>query len=204
MKENSLPEEKLLRLIRGKKNPEVAVTGVPGGTAIKNSLKISFFMPDAVRHLITLRRVIFFLLVLACMYLAYTFVSPLLEAKNGNFPIVSESEAVVGLDKEVKNEAKPFESYLEGIQGKQIFSVGTMNTPDAGLQQAAVNAEKIKDITLMGVISGDNPQAIIEDKKLQKTFYLAPGQLIGDFKVEEIQEGKVVLSFNGQKYELYL
>lgn len=204
MKENSLPEEKLLRLIRGKKKPEVAVAGMAGKTAFKNNFKLSFAIPEPVRNLVTPRRIIFVLLVFACLYLAYTFVSPALESKNINLPKARDSESLAISDKETKGETKPFESYLEGIKGKQIFSTVTTSTPDTTLQQAAVNAEKIKDITLMGVISGDNPQAIIEDKKLQKTFYLNPGQFIGDFKVEEIQEGKVVLSYNGQKYELYL
>jgi type II secretory pathway component PulC len=65
-----------------------------------------------------------------------------------------------------------------------------------------VGTELMKEINLLGVISGANPQAVIEDKKSGKTYYVTEGQMIGDFQVEEIGYGKIILNYNGQKFEL--
>ncbi|MCM8789708.1 MAG: hypothetical protein NC916_01615, partial [Candidatus Omnitrophica bacterium] len=76
--------------------------------------------------------------------------------------------------------------------------------PEAKKGNANIDLEATKDLKLLGIIFGDNPQAIIEDAKNQKTYYLNREQSIGDFIVEDIRDGKVILDYQGQKFELYL
>ena len=77
---------------------------------------------------------------------------------------------------------------------------------NAGTSQPAIaaNVDLLKDITLVGIITGANPQAVIEDKKSLKNYYVTKGQFIGQMQVEDIQEGKIIINYKGQKYELYL
>ncbi len=202
MKDNVSPEEKLLRLIRGQKKQDApepatvtAITNIKPGFKLVKAYSIENFL-----NFFNARKVVILCLAASCLYLAYSFIYPSVGLKQISAPQLAKGK-ITEPEKQVKEEGKPYEYYLEGIKSRQIFS-------NQAIQQeaprSAVNAEMIKDLNLIGIISGENPQAIIEDKKNQKTFYLSKGQSISEFKVEDIQEGKVVLSYQGQRYELYL
>lgn len=207
MKENNLPEEKLLKLIRGQK--------IFSSTAERKSLNDSDFekiqpaIEDAIQwfsfanlSFAQIQRILSVVFLLSCIYLIGVFTYPLMGIEKVKVRAVtpeSFKEPQAGL----YIEAKPYEFYLNGIMGRQIFknSIVSAENPESG---KPVNADVTKDITLIGVMQGENPQAIIEDKKNQKTYYLTKGQFIGEFQVEEIEENKVIINYKGQKFELYL
>jgi len=58
------------------------------------------------------------------------------------------------------------------------------------------------NLNLLGIITGDNNQAIIEDKTLKKTYFLYKGDSFGGLKVYDIKENVVILDYNGEKIEL--
>ncbi len=62
--------------------------------------------------------------------------------------------------------------------------------------------ELVKDLTLTGIITGDSDQAIIEDKKAEKTHFLYKGDTFGDFKVHDIKGSSAILDYKGEKIEL--
>jgi type II secretory pathway component PulC len=193
MRKNISPEEKLLRLIRGeKKNPSA---GSPAPEVVK-----AVKLPNFMLHL-NARKAVLIILILSCIYLVFAFIYPFVFLRTVKLPEVAK-DSLASLEVMSKSEQKPLEEYLQGFGDKQVFgsggSVGVIG-PASGL-----SAELIKDINLVGIIAGENPQAIIEDKKAQKTYYLNKGQFIGEFQVEDIQEGKIILNFNGQRFELHL
>nr|MBU1327781.1 hypothetical protein [Candidatus Omnitrophota bacterium] len=62
--------------------------------------------------------------------------------------------------------------------------------------------EILGNLNLLGIITGDNNQAIIEDKTLKKTFFLYKGDLFGELKVYDIRDSVVILEYKGEKIEL--
>ena len=69
--------------------------------------------------------------------------------------------------------------------------------------QSADNNEAIKALSLVGISWSASPDAIVEDKTKQKTYFLKRGQEFGDgIKVEAIFKNKVVLSLDDQEFEL--
>jgi len=62
--------------------------------------------------------------------------------------------------------------------------------------------EILANLNLLGIITGDNNQAIIEDKTLKKTYFLYKGDSLGDLKVYDIKESAVILDYKGEKIEL--
>lgn len=64
--------------------------------------------------------------------------------------------------------------------------------------------ELIKDLQLLGIISGTKQQVIIEDIKLGKIYFLSLGDYLGEIKIEEICSDKVILEFKGEKIILFL
>ncbi|MCX5712178.1 MAG: hypothetical protein NTY47_03770 [Candidatus Omnitrophica bacterium] len=113
---------------------------------------------------------------------------------------VGKAQKTNPVDESSKQPIEPFDQYKQSISGRNIFGQTSSDSPAT----AAIDSNLIKDISLVGILAGDNPQAIIEDKKTQKTFYVIKGQYFGEFQLEDIQEGKVILNYHGQRYELYL
>lgn len=193
MKENISPEEKLLRLIKQENKAPASIR--KGFKSRLLNLK-----PRYLAHTY-LNRLIPVLIILSLAYFVVNLVYPLFnfkQVKLTDFPKEKINLPQLGQ----KEELKPYEFYLEGVKERQVFSsaAASPNVTSAGV----INADITKDITLVGIISGDTPQAIIEDKKTRKTYYATKGQFIGDFQIEDISEGKVVLNYSGQRYELYL
>lgn len=97
---------------------------------------------------------------------------------------------------------KSYEFYEASLKGRPLFGGVSAAVPEPA--RTALDVDITKVINLVGIISGANPQAVIEDKKTQKTYYVSQGQWIGEFQLEEILEGKIVLNQNGQRFELSL
>lgn len=202
MKDNFSPEEKLLRLIRGNKKTapvpiqQVNKTGqadkqinTPVTKAIKKPITYAFMQ----RSVFTLLGISFICLIASLIYpKAALRRTPLVTVIPGN----PKADSLL-LEKE---EIVPLEDYLKEIGGRQIF-MAQHNSPLA-ISSQAMETESIQDINLVGIISGENPQAVIEDKKAQKTYYVNKGQFIGNFQLEEIREGKIILNLQGKRYEL--
>ena len=207
MKDSSSPEDKLLKLIRNPKKPadaqalkeDLSKVKAAASLTTKPNLRLE---PNINKYgkFLNVRRVFFWLFIACGIYLILSLVYPWVGLKNIRVPLPSEKPTEETLS--AKHTAKPLEEYLESVKGRQIFS-GTNAMQDASLINVA-NIDLMKDINLVGIISGENPQAVIEDKKAQKTYYVTKGQFIGEMQVEDIQEGKIIINYAGQKYELYM
>lgn len=199
MKNNISPEEKLLKLIKrdngrtvenGRKKSDLNTMSLNGSGLV---IMRRFLRPDA-------RKIIILAFFISSLYFASTIISPYIAFRKVGLSAAKE-QAPRGVNP--KGEVKPFESYLEGIRGKEIFKRSAI-VQDAGQPLANLEENMLKDIVLIGVIADENPQAILENKKTQKTFYLRKDQMLEDFKVSDIKEGKVILEREGQMYELNL
>lgn len=205
MDDNILPEEKLLRLIRGNKNSDLNANKADKGPVVDLKSAPKYSGPYSFLSLapfFNFRIILWALFAAACIYSIIAFIYSWIGVRGTKF-----SQVTSGKINESKNysagDVLPFEFYLEGIGTRRIFTSSvkqeTYKEPLKGASQ-----DLLKDITLLGIVSGENPQAIIEDKKTQKTWYLNKGQFIGELKVIDITEGKIVLDFNGQVFELNL
>ena len=216
MRENISPEEKLLRLIKAGKKPQPPDIAkietsekedVPKAPALKEKKpKIKLKMPSfkvsisGIKNNLNFPRLVKIILGLSFLYIIFVFVYPFVAFRNIPVPEVIPQTAP-RLEEQQGQEVKPPEFYLQGLSGKKIFANSqTQQTSAAHIP----DADLIKDINLVGIISGDNPQAIIEDKKAQKTYYLSKGQAIGIFQIEDIQDSKIILSTDGKRYELFM
>jgi type II secretory pathway component PulC len=109
-----------------------------------------------------------------------------------------------------KNSIAPLEEtsyYLQKVSARDIFKEGHSNeTPKVETPAPAVSAaavEVIQNLALVGISWSSNPDAIIEDKGHQKTYFVKRGQMVGeDVKVEAIFKDHVVLTYEDREYEL--
>jgi type II secretory pathway component PulC len=147
-----------------------------------------------------IRKFLTIILGISLIYLGAAFIYPIFGLNKIRLPDVAR-EKKLPVKQKTQEESKPLEFYTQETGNRQIFS-SSGNNPAAANPAAAVNADVIKGINLVGIISGANPQAIIEDKETQRSFYLSRGQFLGELRIEDIQESKVILSYRGVRYEL--
>lgn len=104
-------------------------------------------------------------------------------------------------------EQKPFRYYASSIGSRNIFSPIVKDIPKTEQVEVKLSAEidAIKArLNLLGIVSGERPQAIIEDKKAKKTYFLYKGDFISNAQVIEILQGRVRLKYKGEEFELFL
>lgn len=211
-RDNISPEEKLLKLIRGDKKLKPSGAVDPGKLQEKNIAPAQTGLKGARPHSVQSfgrkyfsddlgKKITHFLALVSLFYLIAVFIYPWVALRKIDLPAVSVTEKPETSASE-KKESKPYEFYLNAMQAHPLFGSASGQAEEMSPSAIATEASSIKDINLVGVIMGDNPQAIIEDKKAQKTYYVVKGQFIGDFQVEEIVSGKVILNYRGQKFEL--
>jgi len=83
------------------------------------------------------------------------------------------------------------------------LTASTAATPKSGPSAAAKSLAT--RLTLMGIVSGNSPQAIIEDAQTTKTFFVSKGQVVAEGAVlDQVLENRVILDLDGEKIELTL
>ena len=218
MVKDTSPEERLLSLIKSKnkKAKEAAPPPAPqeakaepaaskADARLDGMLKGELFK-NKIFEPSTLKNVNKYLVVILGILVLYFVIDLIFARPYKNVQTLVEKSTLAQNEKalpvETKNTAivKDYSSYSSAIPGRTVFGQGGAAAPeDVG------PAGNIADqIGLVGIVAGNNPQAIIEDKKAQKTYYLNKGQSFNGYTVEEISEGKVMLDHEGQKISLFL
>lgn len=91
--------------------------------------------------------------------------------------------------------------YLEKVSQRDIFNMEEKKTSaPTTLSEAA--QEAVKNLRLVGVSWSENPDAMIEDTRAMRTFFVKTGQVLGDFKVKAIFKDRVILLYNNEEVEL--
>lgn len=102
--------------------------------------------------------------------------------------------------------SKPMSHYSREIGKKELFQLNPgFGTPLALEKSEASNIRLVKlaeNLVLLGITIDHEPQAVIENQKDKKTYFLRVGDFIGQIKVEAILRGKVVLGYEDERLEL--
>jgi type II secretory pathway component PulC len=120
---------------------------------------------------------------------------PNLEVKAGEEGQLAGAQQGAGLKRAVSY-------YVEKVVNRDIFKMGPKNPALAKKGPSEIAIEATKNFKLVGISWSDNPDAMIEDSKAMRTYFVKRGQMIGDVKVEAIFKEKVILNYSGEDIEL--
>ncbi len=95
---------------------------------------------------------------------------------------------------------EPEESYLNNFDRSALFGNASSGLSTPVLQASLT--ELTKDYRLQGVVLMDEPEAILQDARTQKTIFVKKGGALGELTVKEIKEGLVVLGYLGEEIKL--
>jgi len=210
--QRSTPEEKLLKLIEKEDNNEAVLF-----KRKKNVFSIFgdfwFFVKRIITQLITgvkigvrepnLKVLNRFLLVVSICLLSFSVMDFVVNRPNVQ-DVYKEGKRVREDAKKdgVLSEKRPFFHYLEMVQRRNIFSPIELKQQEAPRTQANQLENMAGALGLVGISLDNEPMAMIENKAEKKTYFLKKGDKIGEFKIEDIYENKVILSFEEKTVEL--
>ena len=209
------PEDRLLRLIKGKyKKKEPGATTGQGRPAtntesfLTDVSKKIFLKNKRVKVLFsdTVNKVLVGILIAVGLYFAYSLLFP----AERNIEYIIRKEEAAPVDTAVAERGEPLARYVDDysvysrrIGNRDLFTAPLGEEGETGPKKAP-EIDIAKRFNLVGIISGDEPQAIIEDREGKKTHYLYEGQSINGVTVLEIAEGRVVLDYDGKEVMLVL
>ncbi len=104
------------------------------------------------------------------------------------------------------------EYYLGPIQKRPLFKIIKSEPQKFVAAKPAVRtpplvpvktlADLSADLSLVGVLQSGEPQAIILNRKSQKTHYVSVGQTLGEVRVVRIQQDRVTIGYNEETLDL--
>lgn len=97
----------------------------------------------------------------------------------------------------------PATFYLKKITRRDLFSRGDRPAPSGQAESSSTKAaEMAQALKLVGISWSASPDAMIENAKEGKTYFVKQGMSVGEFKVENILKDKVILRYNKETVEL--
>ena len=100
-----------------------------------------------------------------------------------------------------RQQAREFAYYAARL-GRKLFAGKRRN---ASVPGAALTVEGVVgQLELQRIFMDDNPQALIFDRKADRSFRVAQGKSIGSILVQEVREDGVILLYQGKTLKLSL
>ena len=205
-KDNLTPEEKLLKIIENpnveKRSPSVIGRMKAAGAApLKDWLGIFHIDRDILKRF-NLKLVN---VVIAVVCLVITIVWIFNFAINGlgmsrRFDQIIAGPAAVEREEQKSQKTDvSIEEALTQVKRRNMFTL----MPSKEEAQASVDIGlTLGNLKLVGILWSDNPQAMIENSKEQKTYFVSRGDKIGDIEVRDIMRDKVKIGKGAEEWEL--
>jgi len=124
-------------------------------------------------------------------------ISSISEAANKK-PLMDKepTEKLVAKDQVSKKEGtSSFADYQKLLSDKSIFAPAAPRKRQQLASEGPSLRDLVKELRLVGIMPGEDPQAIIEDKRSGQTLFLRKGEMINDIKIEVIGTGRVTLGY---------
>lgn len=123
------------------------------------------------------------------------------------FPMIKENKPAEEL--KVASLLKAESYYLSKVGERNIFKMDKIKKDDMmdePVIQLTPTASPVIEVTqhlkLVGISWSSDPDAMIEDTRALRTFFVKKGQMLGEVRVNDILRDRVVLSYEGDEVEL--
>lgn len=213
------PEKQLLKIIESSKLNSL---GVHAQTSRRHSMswlnlgawlgRISFlkerfkkwsdgFSPEQL-DVKVVNRVLGFLVVPLLLYFSVNLIISLITL--GRAPRLELNTAAVKIETsfpEPTGLGKAVSYYLDKVRERDIFTMG-LKKAAVDLPPSSKSLDISSSLKLVGISWSSDPDAMIEDTKELKTFFVKRGEMVGEAKVQAIFKDKVVLSLGKEEFEL--
>ena len=215
---NMTPEEKLLKIIEGPVPEKAAspriIGGKPAGFSFDTligqvkAFRLNF---DSLKNfdLAKINKAAVVLCAVSTVFLLFYFVREgfafrdrFNKVKADALLLTSKEEARPSLDMNISDlmaSAAKRNIFTSSLQSGMGSTQEVDSEPAVSAEAAEASGVNLK---LVGIIWSDNPQAMLEDSKEQKTYLVSAGDSIGALKVNKILSNKVIIGKGEKEWEL--
>ncbi len=221
--ESLTPEKQLLKLIENPKQASVRVESAKregkkwfSFPALKG--RLDFWKGTSVKQWFSLKRfsrsahgverinvVLKVLIVVTAIYTGYSIFGMATGIKKAANLILTPDQMTADIAEPVVG-LQNVSYYLEKIKGRNIFNPvqpESKTEEEKTAEEGVPEKDPFKDCTLVGIAWSDDPEAMIEDENLNRTFFMKRGQTLANgVRVVTIFKDKVILSYKGKEFEL--
>jgi len=208
--EKITPEERLLKIIENPKElekqkiPPAFKLGAAKATARKLLFDIKRIDKRAILkqfNLTLVNRVVFGCCIIFTIGCIAGFIRTQSRFNNGFLEILSGLGAQEAESSEKSSYKLSIRDISQQAARRNIFALLSSGIADQPPEKVNMEAAA-SNFKLVGVMWSENPQAMIEDTKMQKTYLLNSGEKMGDFMIKNIFREKVIISKDSQEWEL--
>ena len=195
------PEERLLRLIRGKGTKPADGSGSSQGAAGGSSLDAATVRGGAAGWPKLAVGMLAALIGIEVLALIIQAIRPLPPVAMPALPAPVLNPAAGGTPRPVDLPS------LASSASRPIFTPPTVSSTEPSMRGSLSGSAKLLSsrLTLMGIVAGNPAQAIIEDSQTKKTYFVTTGQaVVDDAVLEQVLDNRVILDLRGEKIELTL
>lgn len=205
-KDNITPEERLLKIIE---NPNVKIRPLPIGAKIKSlgraplkSLFAGFHIDKNDFKKFNLKlanKVMVIICALITFIWLYNFINMGIKLAKRFRQITIDTVQTGQEEAKLPKIDVSIDEAATEIKRRNMFTF----LPSKEEAQAAVNIGlTLGNLKLVGILWSDNPQAMIENSKEQKTYFVSKSDRIGDIEIRNILRDKVIVGKGTEEWEL--
>jgi len=206
--DNITPEERLLKIIEspGIQKAKVYFSAKAKAIDIKSLVKRlkGFRFDKNIIKKIDLRlanKIVASLCGLITLFLIFDFFRVGSNLRSRFEKTLQASKSAIIEEKKVALPNVNIEEVIAQAKRRNVFTF--LPAPAEAQQTPSPNVtEIISNLKLVGIIWSNNPQAMVENPKEQRTFLLSQGEQIGQVKIKKIFQDKVIIEVEGQEQEL--
>lgn len=136
------------------------------------------------------------------LFLAFDFIAG--RPSPGNVYIYAKESKEPGREFEIRplQNAVNLSDYQNLIDKRDIFHFEPVKQAETSPQAKDILMAEVAQIKLVGIIWSKSPQAMIEDRKENKTSLVNEGDAVGILKIKRILKDKVIVGYENEEYEL--
>jgi len=147
-------------------------------------------------------RILGFLVALLLLYFSGNLVSSLVNlSKSPRLELNTPVTKIETIFPEPSGLKKAVSYYLDKVRERDIFTMGAKKVV-VDVNPSSKSLDFFSSLKLVGISWSTDPDAMIEDTKGLKTFFVKRGEMVGEARVQAIFKDKVVLSLSGEEFEL--
>lgn len=204
-KEKITPEERLLKIIESpdvKKRPiplSVKVRGM-GMSSFKDWFKNIHIDKDVIKH-VNFRSIniaVAVICILITLIWIFSFIKSGIAAGRRFKQVVSQDISASGEDKRPNIDVS-IDDALSRVRRRNMM---TFLPSKEEVASSVSIGPSLSNFKLVGILWSDNPQAMIENTKDQKTYFVSKGDTIGELEVKNIFGDKVIVGKGSEEWEL--
>jgi len=205
-KDKVTPEEKLLKIIENPETQKPAAAAAPapapagakkaGGAFAFGGIKINKDLLKAV-NLRAVNKAVIGLSIALTVFWIFDFIRTGQRLRLEMARVIASPEVFGEGAKKAPQAGFSIAEVVEQSRKRNIFS---FLPPKA--EAAAGQQQEISDLKIVGIIWSDNPQAMIESARDQKTYLLSAGEQLNEFTIKKIFRNKVVVAKEDREWEL--